>query len=803
MRRSAMRQRVSAWSRMLAAAVVVTWGLIVAGRSAPVARAMSAVSASVSAPDPGPQPPLLAAPGEFVSVPIYRLLDTRNGTGETGGAAQLGAGQSLAVAVTGVDGIPSDATSVVVNVVALNTTVSGYLTTYDPDIADPNVASVGVKAGISTNQTDTIPVSSTGTVSVANHTSAPLDVVMSVMGYYTGQSDTSAGDTYSSAPWIKIVDTTTGEGTSQAPIPAGGSITVQVSGEGGIATGADTAVVQLSALNASDNGYLTAYAAGTTDPGVSVLFYDSSMKYRDLSYVPLSSAGQMTITNHGSATVDVTVVTRGYFMPSSTASVGAEYVPVGPGGPVIVYGTGSGGTQVAANGSVTFQVSGTAGLPATGVVEVAEHIVVTNPAASGFLDAYRADGTDPGRATMNFLAGDGTDVGYQDSVLSSVSPTGQETIANHSNGTIDVQVAVVGAYFNPQVPPVPSYLQTAATYSTSPVLSGIVQSATGDDTTGEIFLFDSSGNPIGGSPTAAGQATSGEAVTWTVTAGTLTNGSTYQWYMEACDQGVCSAPSPTQVFTVNTAGAPQLPTATSTATISGSSITGTDAITDPGACSGSDCLTASNTTLNAGYDGTNNWAFGLEVSLSSIPAGSTIVSATLSLTESGCLTGTGCAASAISVYPAGSDVASATTGRSWPPRRSPTPTRRRPRRPRELGTSPTSSPDGRPETARTTAWSSRHRPQGPKESPITRRPPALAPAASRRSRSVISPRPCPARQGTFRSRRAMAGHWCPGPTRPGTTPMTPAPRPRASPSRPSTPRTRWSRPRPRMDTSRC
>jgi hypothetical protein len=120
------------------------------------------------------------------------------------------------------------------------------------------------------------------------------------------------------------------------------------------------------------------------------------MTYRDLVYVPLSSSGQMTITNHGTEPVDLQVVTRGYFMPPSTAD--AEYVPVGPSGPVVVYGSSSGGTQIGAGATVTFQVAGTAGLPATGVIEVAEHVVATNPRQSGFLDVYR--GTDPDTATI-------------------------------------------------------------------------------------------------------------------------------------------------------------------------------------------------------------------------------------------------------------------------------------------------------------------------------------------------------------------------------------------------------------------
>src|SRR5262249_50531635 len=138
---SGLRGRCLAWPRALVVtSVLVAGGTVVAGATGPVVQAASA-AVSLSAPNPGPQPPLLPAAGQFVSVPMYRALDTRNGTGENGVAAQLAAGHSLAVPVTGIDGVPDDATAVVVNVVALNTTAAGYLTTYSSDIADPNVAS--------------------------------------------------------------------------------------------------------------------------------------------------------------------------------------------------------------------------------------------------------------------------------------------------------------------------------------------------------------------------------------------------------------------------------------------------------------------------------------------------------------------------------------------------------------------------------------------------------------------------------------------------------------------------------------
>ena len=78
-------------------------------------------------------------------------------------------------------------------------------------------------------------------------------------------------------------------------------------------------------------------------------------------------------------------------MPPANVPVGAEYVPVGPAGPVVVLtGSSGGGAQLAGNASVTFQVAGAAGLPATGLVEVAEHVIVTNPSKGGCTPGFGA-----------------------------------------------------------------------------------------------------------------------------------------------------------------------------------------------------------------------------------------------------------------------------------------------------------------------------------------------------------------------------------------------------------------------------
>ena len=73
-------------------------------------------------------------------------------------------------------------------------------------------------------------VGADGNVYITNHSSAAVHLAVTVVGYYSGMGATSPGDTYFDAGSQKIVDTTAGIGTSQAPIPGGGSITIQVGG---------------------------------------------------------------------------------------------------------------------------------------------------------------------------------------------------------------------------------------------------------------------------------------------------------------------------------------------------------------------------------------------------------------------------------------------------------------------------------------------------------------------------------------------------------------------------------------------
>lgn len=438
------------FSRAVTAAIRVG---VAAGLAASllVGGAVAALPAGAAA-----QPSLMPDAGQFVSVPIVNVMSTTS----------LAAGASVAVPIAGAGfGVPSNAGSVVVVIKSVSATAPGYLSAWNTDSGDSGIASVGLSTGQNNQQMETIPVGPSGSISLANHSAGSVSVSVRVMGYYTGAGTSTAGDTYTGVPWAEIADTSTGLGTKEAPLAAGASVTIQVSGQVGIPAGADTAVLQVNAFSAAANGSLAIDAAGSTPSGLTALTYGTGgTTYRNMYYAALSSSGAVTVTNQGTAAVGFTLYTRGYFMPPATTPAGNEYVSFDPD---TVFGTASAGTALAAGASATIQVGGDDLIPSSGVVAVSEDVIVTNAAGTGYVQTGTPGGTM--HAAVNFLPTTDTYVGYDNSILTQLSSNGQEQIVNNSNGTVSVQVAVVGYYQSPHSPGSPNAVTATASGSSATV----------------------------------------------------------------------------------------------------------------------------------------------------------------------------------------------------------------------------------------------------------------------------------------------------------------------------------------------
>ena len=413
----------------------------------------------------------------------------------------MAAHSSVTFPVTGIGQIPATGVSdVYVMLNAIGPTANGCLDDFSPDQGDTGICSATFDAGNNDTDSDIVQVSGSGDISLTNSSSGTVGVVVTVMGYYTDGSQASAGETYAPLPLDQIVETQSGLGAPKAQIPAGGTLTVQVTGLGGVPSDAAGAALYVGAKNSASTGDVSAYPAGGTASSLSLLSYVPGQAVHDLYFGALSSSGKLTLWNHGSGPVDLMVAIQGYLASPTGSEAGSTYQDV-PQYRLADTRNGTGGVQsapVQPGASITFSATGVDNIPQAGVSAVAETIVAVNPTAVGFLSEYAAGTADPAQPGVNFYAGGNQGNGLTASLVSSVSPTGQQTITNHSQGTVDIAVTVRGYYDAPNLPDPPNNVTATTSGSSATVswtapavdggapISGYTVTATPDGTTTNV-----------------------------------------------------------------------------------------------------------------------------------------------------------------------------------------------------------------------------------------------------------------------------------------------------------------------------
>lgn len=114
----------------------------------------------------------------YYPITPVRVLDTR----QTG--ATLSGGAALAVPMAGVDGIASDATSVVTNITATDTTAASFFTGYPGGTSRPTVSDVNWMTGQTVPNLTVATPSSTGSISIYDQAGS-ADVIVDAFGYFS------------------------------------------------------------------------------------------------------------------------------------------------------------------------------------------------------------------------------------------------------------------------------------------------------------------------------------------------------------------------------------------------------------------------------------------------------------------------------------------------------------------------------------------------------------------------------------------------------------------------------------------
>jgi hypothetical protein len=212
------------------------------------------------------------------------LVDSRVGLGAP--QARLGAGQTLAVQVTGLGGVPDGASVATLNVTATNSD-TGYLTLYPCDQPRPATSTINPRPTYAVANLATVALSGSGTVCV--YSENPTDLVIDALGWW-GPSGLPFNPLSSS----RAVDTRLGVGAPQAQLGAAQTLQVQVSGLGGVPAGATSATLNVTATN-SDTGYLTLYRCDQPRPDTSTINPQPTFAVANLATVALSTSGTVCV----------------------------------------------------------------------------------------------------------------------------------------------------------------------------------------------------------------------------------------------------------------------------------------------------------------------------------------------------------------------------------------------------------------------------------------------------------------------------------------------------------------------------
>jgi hypothetical protein len=228
------------------------------------------------------------------------------------------------VQVTGIDNIPLTATAVSLVVTAAGPGSDGYLTILsDNPSTTPETSNVNFQKGAASADSVTVAVGTGGYIYVYNSASTPTNVIVDINGYFS-----SSGDTLTPSSPVRICDTrsasevggttdvssgTTGQcaNSGTALDPASGSsdpLTVQVTGIAGIPSSAKVVVANITVVDTTGSGYLTAWAAGAQKPTTSNINWTKGQVMPNMVISALSSSGQMDIYCSSQTNVIIDVV---------------------------------------------------------------------------------------------------------------------------------------------------------------------------------------------------------------------------------------------------------------------------------------------------------------------------------------------------------------------------------------------------------------------------------------------------------------------------------------------------------------
>ncbi|HET7740093.1 MAG TPA: hypothetical protein VFL67_05540 [Mycobacterium sp.] len=256
-------------------------------------------------------------------------------------------------------------------------------------------------------------------------------------------------------PAARLLDTRSGTGAPKSPLPANGTVHLQVTGRGGVpASGVSAVVLNVTATAPTRSGYVTAYADGTTRPTASNLNYAAAQTVANLVIAPVGANGKVALSTTSTGTTALIADVSGYYLTDTTAP--------GPATAAVVTSTASATITLAWTNPTDLDLNGVMIRRATGDtppaspsagVRVADvpapaasfadtglagstrysYAVFAHDAADNYATGATATGTTQMSLTTRALTTDGADtVGIElvDGVVTMTAPAQNNTLSN-------------------------------------------------------------------------------------------------------------------------------------------------------------------------------------------------------------------------------------------------------------------------------------------------------------------------------------------------------------------------------------
>ncbi|MFG2990973.1 hypothetical protein ACGFZK_17085 [Streptomyces sp. NPDC048257] len=249
----------------------------------------------------------------------------------------------------------------------------------------------------------------------------------------------TAGSEFTPVAPTRLLDTRSGIGGPSGYVLPSGTARVKVGGNAGIPEGVTAVVLNVTATETNNSGFVTAFPEGGERPKTSNVNWEAGQTVPNQVIVPVGKNGYVDLYNAswGSRTHLIADVS-GYFTPKASSG----YTPMTPARFVDTReGLGTSRGQLGGQATFSTQISGLRGVP-QGTTAVALNVTVTNPGRYGHLTVFPSGQTAPDTSSLNFGAGQT----IANSVIVPVGKDGKISFRNGAYAGADVVVDVVGYY---------------------------------------------------------------------------------------------------------------------------------------------------------------------------------------------------------------------------------------------------------------------------------------------------------------------------------------------------------------------